>query len=184
MIREMTLTALAVAAVAATSIADARPGGPPDITAIEARMNARFDAIDTDGSGDISAAEFMAHEGPGGPRGHHGGHGGHGGPFGPPGAPDDVDVQAAEARAFALVDSNGDGFVTADEFTMDALSSARRTVMREQAFARLDANGDGVLSRSEMPNPADRMRAADTDGDGKLSREERRAARGEWRGRG
>ncbi len=181
MIRKMTLTALAVAAVTATTIADARPGGPPDIAAIEARMNERFNAIDADGSGDISPSEFMAHEGHGGPRGHHGGLRGQ---FGPPGAPDDVDVEAAEARAFSLVDSNGDGMVSADEFTMEALSSARRTAMKEQAFARLDTNGDGVLSRSEMPNPTDRMRAADTDGDGKLSREERRAARGEWRGRG
>jgi hypothetical protein len=68
----------------AAASADPRrgPSGPIDLSALESRTDARFDRIDTDGDGSLSAAEFAAVEArpgagapPGaGPWGHHGPH--------------------------------------------------------------------------------------------------------------
>lgn len=88
-------------------------------------------------------------------------------------------------RGFAMLDANGDGTVSQEEF--DAIADAR--------FAAADANGDGVLSEEELKSSGDRkgrkggkqrevtdeqraeratkmIEAKDTNGDGLLSAEE------------
>ncbi len=90
------------------------------------------------------------------------------------------DRGAHHGAGFARLDADGDGAVSAEEFTDPA--GAR--------FAALDANGDGQVSPAEIAAHAethrDRRREAraerlverlDTDGNGSLSLEEMRRAR-------
>lgn len=86
-----------------------------------------FTRLDANGDGSISRAEFdqgaaMRPEGRGGP-GHRGGHGrGHGRPGGEDFAMGGDGVTAAEAQAratamFSRMDTNGDGYLSADDRT-------------------------------------------------------------------
>lgn len=88
----------------------------------------------------------------------------------------DADSRAERrAQAFAELDTNGDGSVSAEEFAT-----------RPNRFARADTNGDGVLSAEEIvtagqqraADRADRMIARlDANGDGALSEDELTARR-------
>ncbi|HEY4075349.1 MAG TPA: EF-hand domain-containing protein [Rhizomicrobium sp.] len=75
------------------------------------------------------------------------------------------------AKMLEKADANGDGVVTAAEFTQ----------ARASMFARLDRNKDGYLTKDDKPRlhmrqGGDRMQEImlmlDTDGDGKISRDE------------
>lgn len=172
-------------AIMTTALAHASPPAdrfPLSVADLEARQAAVFSAVDSDGDGRISAAEFAAHEPRAGDResggdtdaerGHHRRwKSRHDGAF----RPEALDPQEMDGRIFAALDGNGDGNLTPDEFTREALGSARQTVMKEVMFARLDADGDGFLSAGEFPpGPGASL---DTDGDGQITREEMRKRR-------
>jgi Ca2+-binding EF-hand superfamily protein len=94
-------------------------------------------------------------------------------------------IETRVRERFARVDANRDGFVTQEEAqAFRAAARAQRQGSRaerrgnregdrEAMFARLDANRDGMISREEFSQP----RAG-------MERGERRALRGERRGRG
>ncbi|MEE9335376.1 MAG: hypothetical protein V3U65_14900 [Granulosicoccaceae bacterium] len=74
-----------------------------------------------------------------------------------------------------LVDSNGDGVISADEII------AAKDAQKTETIGQYDVDGDGELSREERAalkadRRAARVAAFDTDGDGEKSRAERRAA--------
>ena len=83
-----------------------------------------FAAMDADGSGTVTKEEFMAvRMGPGAGQG-----------------PMAEEMQAAEAAAFDRADSDGDGTISADQFT--DLAAAE--------FTAADADGDGALTAGEF----------------------------------
>ena len=167
---------IAATLVLTAGLADARPpfqgGKDINIEEAEARLQARFAEADSDGNGVITEAEFTAMERPG--RRHPGGPGRdreHRQP------PSEEERAAMEDQLFATLDANGDGLVERAEFSTDTLRETRRANRKSMMFARLDENGDGALQLEELPNPIERLRAADADGDGVVTRAERRAAR-------
>ncbi|MEQ8486640.1 MAG: EF-hand domain-containing protein [Pseudomonadales bacterium] len=185
-------------AVSMAALAGSHHGGPEfpiSIADARAKAEARFEAVDQDGDGAISRAEFDAAPPPDG-RGHHPWHRG-GWKHGPghhrhqDGMAADADPasreqrraewqarrEAAEAELFAALDTDGDGKLSAAEFDTGRMKEARRDARRERAFARLDRNGDGMLSRDELPDPVARLEAMDADGDGLVSQAEAEAAR-------
>jgi Ca2+-binding EF-hand superfamily protein len=168
---------------------------PIDIAAAEARAVERFAALDTDGDGKLSKAEFAAApmRGPGmmGAGGRMGMRAK--GPWMDDTADDDPDaadadtapaerhaqMQARMAEAdpeiFARLDADGDGKLAQAEFGMAKVHAAAHGVMRERMFTTLDKNDDGALTREELPDRVARLREMDTDGDGQVTREEARA---------
>jgi hypothetical protein len=110
--------------------ADAQADGNMTLAQFQAAQAQRMMVADTDGDGRISQAEWTAavnaRGGPGihttGGRSDAGAHGGY-----------------DPARAFARIDTNGDGFI--DKAELDAASAQR--------FQRMDANGDGILTPEE-----------------------------------
>lgn len=179
------LAAIAGAAIAApqdTAVADradarvkldANGDGAIDRTeaAAHPRLAQKFDQLDTDKDGKLTAAERPQRK-----RGHHGGRGMHGG--------------------IERLDKDGDGRISRAEF--DAGKAEREARMAGKAgadarkphhsfdFAAADANRDGYLVRSELRSYHERMRpqreaefakhsaerftAADINRDGKLSK--------------
>ncbi|MCU1321072.1 MAG: EF-Hand, Calmodulin [Acidobacteriaceae bacterium] len=122
------------------------------------------------------------------------GQGGPGGPGGPPQPPrptvvvldtdkdgtiSAVEIQAA-SKSLLILDKNGDGQLTADEFSarmpMNEPPSSDELLNRLMAF---DKNGDGILTKDEVP---ERMQPlfdrGDTNKDGKLTAEEIKALSG------
>jgi Ca2+-binding EF-hand superfamily protein len=107
-----------------------------------------------------------------------------------------ADAEAAIAGQFALIDADGDGYITQDE--MKAHQDARRAEMQERRaeraaarWAELDTDGDGRLSLAEYTaariKPFDRI---DANNDGVVTADEieamraqARERRGQWRGR-
>jgi Ca2+-binding EF-hand superfamily protein len=175
---------------------------PIDISAAEARVAERFDALDTDADGKVTREEFAA----GGPPGPGGGplffhamrHAGDAPP--PPPAEGDAETdvmmtapdeiagtppfgEAFQARLgendpeiFRRLDADGDGKLAENEFGMQKVHEAMRSVMQDSIFTRFDKDADGTLTRQEMPDVTARLRAMDKDGDGSVTREEARAA--------
>lgn len=82
-----------------------------------------------------------------------------------------------DGKLFAMLDTDGDGKLSASEFDTRKLRDAQRALARSAMFERLDANGDGVLTLDELPDPVSRLRALDADGDGQVTREEAKALR-------
>lgn len=172
--RNWTLAAAVAAAVATTAVY----AGPHGMMA-----KGGLDRIDTDGSGTVSEAEFLARaaERP---------------------APADlfasIDAdsdgyltkrelrkhhkQRRAERRLARADLDGDGIVTEAEF----IERAQDAPTPEERFAKRDRNGDGVLTQDEMRRGHDgkrsgkhrgkgmreRFNTTDTDGDGRLSEAE------------
>lgn len=159
---------------------DANNDGTIDRTeaASHPRLAAKFDQLDTNKDGKLSAAERPQWK-----RGHRGGRGdGHGGGHG----------------GMARLDKDADGRISRAEFDAGSAERAQRMVASGKGadarkpmhqapdFAALDANRDGYLVRSEVSAYHERMRpqrdaefakrsaerfaAADINKDGKLSR--------------
>ena len=142
-------------------------------------LAARFDAIDTDKDGNLSAAELDAARATFG-------RGGRGGGWMQWDANGDGQLSREEAMARVdALDTNRDGTVSAEE--MQAARGARGPGGRGQGFTRWDANGDGMLSRAEVANAprlSQEFDAIDTNRDGLLTVEELQAAHGHFAGRG
>ena len=83
---------------------------------------------------------------------------------------------AFAASELTLVDTNGDGIISAAEIT------AAQELKRTEMITQFDTDGDGELSKEERMaarelRKSERLQAYDADGDGELSRAERLAAR-------
>lgn len=85
--------------------------------------------------------------------------------------------QRAERReAFETADTDDDGQLSTEEY--EHLPAKVEAERRQRMFARLDANGDGSLTPDEFPSVVNRLEMLDADGDGLVTRDEMRAARG------
>ena len=109
---------------------DAKAEGDMTLAQFQAAQAQRMMAADTDGDGRISQAEWIAAANARNGSGSHMMGGRSGG--GPGGGYDPM-------RAFARIDTNGDGFI--DKAELDAMSAER--------FQRMDTNGDGILTPDE-----------------------------------
>lgn len=95
------------------------------------------------------------------------------------------ELQAKAAERFAGIDANGDGVITRDELTTFAESQGNDRMVKklDRMISRMDANGDGQLSVDEMKPKGDRsakmIEKLDSDGDGKISKAEFEAAQAE-----
>lgn len=162
------------AAIALTaSLAIAAPGHdrfPIDISEVENKTAERFATMDTDGNGTVELNEFEAAEHP--RRGHHGKHrAGNSHP--------NREAMGAEVEQemFVILDADSDGNVTKAEYAKADHRTARKLAHKRAMFKRLDKDASGTLTISELPNPAERIKQADTNGDGQVTRDEMRAAR-------
>ncbi len=191
--RSAALCAAIAVAAGNAAVAGERPEFPLSVAEARERAEARFQTLDTDGSGELSEAEFAAaaegdrwdrhafrhrleHD-----RKHRGGPGGaQGGPDGRDdrGADaDGTDHDDAEAAVFDRLDADGDGQLSREEFTPEKRHQARRTVHQARVFERLDTDDSGGLSRAELPDPSEWLEAMDSDGDGMVTRAEAREHR-------
>ena len=136
-------TGLSFGILAMSALANAGPG------------DKGFDRLDTDGDGEISAAEVDAAEAKR--------------------AEKKSERDAKRAERFAEADADGNGSVSREE--MKAYRDAKR------AERNPDKNNDGVVDRSEFLDQAEkRFDKQDANGDGVLSDDERRKGNGRRKG--
>ncbi len=147
---------------------------PITVEEIDARRAEVFARTDSNGDGLISAEEFAAAELPKRSRG--GQHKRRGGGY--RGEPtEEMSAERSEKRAameeslFHSLDADGDGVISRDEFSREAMAEARKATRRTQMFERADVDGDGYLSPDEFPPR--RMANLDANGDGEITRDER-----------
>ncbi len=168
-----------LAAGAAMAQSGPGPGGNGPVTLDEYQQAAsaaaakRFERLDTNHDGELSAAERAAGRHPGPWRRGRG----NGGLFGADGKASLADVQARmpniPADTLAALDTNHDGMLSREE-----LRSGRAQIASAM-FAKIDTNGDGKLSLAELqaahPNmTADRFKRLDRNGDGFVTQDELR----------
>ena len=153
MTRNRTLTAAAIAAVAAAALGTAYPaiargpGGPAMFGGGPMQM-LDFATLDTDKDGKITKAE----------------------------------LDARRQAAVAETDANKDGKLSVDELTAQEVRLMTEGAKAHAArmIADFDADGDGLLSAAELaarPMPARLFARIDTDGDGAISQAEADTAR-------
>lgn len=150
---------------------------PISIAEAEQRHAQRIAKIDTNGDNVIDPAEFEATELRGGRRDfkNRGKRGeGQRSKFGRRGHParQAAHSEAVQAEVFNILDQNGDGSISADEFNSADRKSTHQLARKRAMFKRLDADGDGLLKQTEMPDPAERLRNADADGNGEVTAQE------------
>lgn len=167
------LAAVLALGVGAVAVAGDRPEFPLSVAEARERAEARFQRLDADGNGEISAAEFADADEQRRPRGPHQ----HRFPGRGPDAAAAPDGPAPDDAVFERLDEDGDGLLSKAEFSRERLRDAGRAEARARRFARLDADGNGSLSRTELPDGSDRLEAMDADGDGQVTREEARQHR-------
>jgi Ca2+-binding EF-hand superfamily protein len=136
-----------------TRPADQNRDGTVTVAEAKAEASARLRAIDADGNGVLTRAEFRAHR-----------------------------EQAREGRRserFEAIDTDRDGQITQAE--LNAHQHAMVDRHGGQRFATLDADGNGAVSREEFAAAPERLKQArkdarfaraDRDGDGAISRAE------------
>jgi Ca2+-binding EF-hand superfamily protein len=138
--------------------------GPIVLSEVEQRIDERFNTADVDSDGQLSEAELAtikpAHHKM--KRKHKRMH-----------KQDHPDTGAM----FDVLDADGSGELSKDEFTAEKHRAARKQLKTEQRFAKLDANNSGSVERHEFGGRLERLRAADTDADGTVTRDEMRTAR-------
>ena len=83
-----------------------------------------------------------------------------------------AEAQAARQAAFARIDADGDGYISAQE------REAAAAAQRRRGWGRVDADNDGRISRDEFLNQPMRLfDRFDRDGDGVLDASEVEAMR-------
>lgn len=84
----------------------------------------------------------------------------------------DANAGQRNGKMFELMDSNGDGVLSAAEAEAAAL----------KRFEKMDENQDGVITKADISAMAQaRFQKADMNGDGSITKEEADAAREAWR---
>jgi len=165
----------AMALLVASAAASASDRFPISIADVETRMAERISKADEDANGSIDLQEFMNATFDRKAGGHHRRGAKHMRKM--RAQPTDEQRAAIQANAFALLDSDADGNISEAEFNQADGREVRKQARKQAMFSQLDADGNGLLSSDELPNPAARLRSADTDGDGLVTREEMRSAR-------
>lgn len=176
------LTATALAAMLTAGVATAMqtetarsPGAPLTKAQLLSRADARFDAMDTNKDGKLSAQEREATRS-------EGRHGGRAAAMltrvdtNKDGLISRAEHRAAAEVRFARIDANKDGTIEAGERPgFREKRGGKRLGMRGHRMAMMaDANRDGAISRTEYDAAAaQRFARLDTNRDGKLDRNDR-----------
>ncbi|XOV84114.1 MAG: EF-hand domain-containing protein [bacterium] len=196
--KKVALWSLLPAGVVLSTLTFAAPGNerfPISIAEVQSKTAERFAAMDTDQSGSIDLSEFEqakplnrqhkpragARQGDGRRSGHPGGprHSHRDGLLmqGPQHAQRSALREATAEEMFAILDGDGDGVISKDEYKSKKPGQSRALAMKRAMFKQLDKDQDRLLTPAEMPDPAERLRKVDANNDGVVTRAEMHSAR-------